>query len=61
MMMTTISGKRFERYRVTVQDKDGNKLVLYIPWSTLEDEVALFLANCFTVTIDGGVLTETEE
>lgn len=56
-----LMNRRYERYRVTVQDKDGNKLVLYIPWSTLEDEVALFLANCFTVTIDGGVLTETEE
>lgn len=60
-MLTTISGKRYERYRVTVQDKDGNKLVLYIPWSTLEDEVSLFLANCCTVTIDGGVMAKEED
>ena len=51
MTMTT----KYEKYRVTVQDKDGNQLVMFIPWSTLEDEVGLFLANCYTVTIDGGV------
>ena len=53
--------KRYEKYRVTVTGKDGEKIVLYVPWSTLEDEVALFLANCYTVTIDGGVLVMNEE
>lgn len=52
--MTTMTTK-YEKYRVTVTDKDGNKLTMFIPWSTLEDEVGLFLANCYTVTIDGGV------
>lgn len=52
---------RYEKYRVTVTGKDGEKIVLYVPWSTLEDEVTLFLANCYTVTIDGGVLVMNEE
>lgn len=47
--------KKYEKYRVTVKDKDGDELVLFVPWSTLEDEVGLFLANCYTVIIDGGV------
>ena len=48
---------KYEKYRVTVTGKDGEEMVLFIPWSTLEDEVSLFLTNCYTVTIDGGVLT----
>lgn len=56
MTMTT----KYEKYRVTVRDKDGNELVLFIPWSTLEDEVGLFLTNCYTVTIDGGVMAKED-
>lgn len=52
---------RYEKYRVTVTDKDGNQLVMFVPWSTLEDEVSLFLANCYTVTIDGGVMAREED
>ena len=52
---------RYEKYRVTVTGKDGEKMVLFIPWRTLEDEVSLFLANCFTVTIDGGVMAKEED
>lgn len=53
--------KKYEKYRVTVEGKDGEKMVLFIPWSTLEDEVSLFLANCCTVTIDGGVMAKEED
>ena len=52
--------KKYEKYRVTVIDKDGNELVLFVPWSTLEDEVGLFLTNCCTVKIDGGVFTRED-
>lgn len=52
---------RYEKYRVTVKNSDGDELVFYIPWSTLEDEVSLFLTNCCTVTIDGGTLAEEED
>ena len=52
---------RYEKYRVTVTGKDGEKIVLYVPWCMLEDEVTLFLANCYTVMIDGGVLSMNEE
>lgn len=51
---------KYEKYRVTVS-KDGKEMVLFIPWSTLEDEVSLFLENCCTVTIDGGVMAREEE
>ena len=53
--------KKYEKYRVTVTGKDGEKMVLFIPWSTLEDEVSLFLTNCCTVTIDGGVMAKEED
>ena len=52
---------KYEKYRVTITGKDGVELVLFIPWRTLEDEVNLFLANCFTVTIDGGVMAKEED
>lgn len=52
---------KYEKYRVTVTGKDGVELVLFIPWRTLEDEVSLFLENCFTVTIDGGVMAKEED
>lgn len=52
---------RYEKYRVTVKNSDGDELVFYIPWSTLEDEVSLFLTNCCTVTIDGGVMAKEED
>lgn len=52
---------RYEKYRVMVTGKDGEMIVLYVPSNTLEDEVSLFLANCYTVTIDGGVLVMNEE
>ena len=52
---------RYEKYRVTVTGKDGEKMVLFIPWSMLEYEVSLFLANCCTVTIDGGVMAKEED
>lgn len=53
--------KKYEKYRVTVEGKEGEKMVLFIPWSTLEDEVSLFLENCCTVTIDGGVMAKEED
>ena len=52
---------RYEKYRVTVEGKDGEKMVLFIPWSALEVEVSLFLENCCTVTIDGGVMAKEED
>lgn len=51
--------KKYEKYRVTVTSKDG-EMVLFIPWSTLEDEISLFLANCCTVTIDGGIMMKED-
>lgn len=53
--------KKYEKYRVTVEGKDGEKMVLFIPWSALEVEVSLFLENCCTVTIDGGVMAKEED
>ena len=52
---------RYEKYRVTVTGKNGEQLVFFVPWSTLEDEVSLFLTNCYTVTIDGGVMAKEED
>lgn len=52
---------RYEKYRVVVTGKNGEEIVLYVPWSTLEDEVSLFLTNCYTVTINGGVRAEEEK
>lgn len=52
---------RYEKYRVTVKGKNGEELVLFIPWNMLEDEASLFLTNCYTVTIDGGVMEKEED
>ena len=52
---------KYEKYRVTVTDKDGNHMTLFVPWNTLEDEVSLFLTNCYTITIDGGVMKKEED
>lgn len=60
-MMKMTFRSRYEKYRVTVTGKDGEKMVLFIPWSMLEDEVSLFLTNCCTVTIDGGVMAKEED
>lgn len=51
---------RYEKYRVTVKG-DGEEMVLFVPWSALEVEVSLFLENCYTVTIDGGVMEKEED
>lgn len=60
-MMKMTFRSRYEKYRVTVKNSDGDELVFYIPWSALEDEVSLFLTNCCTVTIDGGTLAKEED
>lgn len=52
---------KYEKYRVKITDKDGNEMTLFVPWSTLEDEVSLFLTNCFKVTIDGGVMAREDD
>ena len=53
---------KYTKYRVTSQSSGGDdKLTVFVPWYKLEEYVALYLDNCMTVTIDGGIKEERED